>query len=162
MINLLCHYPIFFIFINYTLAICTFLQILDDNSGLTLSNINVIITRWHQLALVYSLQVNWLSSVWILGVRVSSNYGTISDAMNQTDEESETLHRQLLDREIDLAAFVQKYKKLRYTYHKRALTHLAAKTSATSWITVCSWKLYFLLVVNCCETLVLGYFCVFS
>ncbi|XP_059667535.1 vacuolar protein-sorting-associated protein 37 homolog 1-like isoform X2 [Cornus florida] len=53
----------------------------------------------------------------------------LQEAMNETEEESETLHRQLLDREIDLGAFVQKYKKLRYTYHKRALTHLAAKTS---------------------------------
>ncbi|KAG9156151.1 hypothetical protein Leryth_015558 [Lithospermum erythrorhizon] len=53
----------------------------------------------------------------------------LQEAMNKTDEESEALHRQLLDGEIDLSAFVQKYKKLRTTYHKRALTHLAAKTS---------------------------------
>ncbi|GFP85533.1 vacuolar protein-sorting-associated protein 37 homolog 1 [Phtheirospermum japonicum] len=56
----------------------------------------------------------------------------LQDAMNKTDEESETLHRQLLDGELDLSAFVQKYKKMRNTYHKRALTHIAAKTSATS------------------------------
>jgi ESCRT-I complex subunit VPS37 len=49
--------------------------------------------------------------------------------MNVTDNESEALHRQLLDRDIDLTSFLQKYKKLRYTYHRRALTHLAAKTS---------------------------------
>ncbi|EYU41575.1 hypothetical protein ABFS82_10G045600 [Erythranthe guttata] len=55
----------------------------------------------------------------------------LQDAMNKTDEESETLHRQLLDGEIDLPAFVQKYKKMRYTYHKRALIHLAAKTTVT-------------------------------
>ncbi|CAK9178855.1 unnamed protein product [Ilex paraguariensis] len=53
----------------------------------------------------------------------------LQEAMNKTDEESEIVHRQLLDREIDLATFVQKYKKLRNTYHRRGLTHLAAKTS---------------------------------
>ncbi|KAK6140112.1 hypothetical protein DH2020_026110 [Rehmannia glutinosa] len=60
----------------------------------------------------------------------SSLLHRLEDAMSKTEEESETLHRQLLDGEIDLSAFVQKYKKMRYTYHKRALTHLAAKTSA--------------------------------
>ncbi|KAK2982586.1 hypothetical protein RJ640_009239, partial [Escallonia rubra] len=55
----------------------------------------------------------------------------LQESMHEIDEESETLHRQLLDREIDLAVFVQKYKRLRNTYHKRALTHLAAKTSLT-------------------------------
>ncbi|CAI9778962.1 unnamed protein product [Fraxinus pennsylvanica] len=55
----------------------------------------------------------------------------LQEAMNETEEESEALHRQLLDREIDLISFVQKYKKLRNMYHKRALTHLAAKTSIT-------------------------------
>jgi ESCRT-I complex subunit VPS37 len=55
----------------------------------------------------------------------------VSEAMNKTEDESENLHRQLLDREIDVGAFVQKYKKLRTTYHKRALIHLAAKTSST-------------------------------
>ncbi|KAI4310439.1 hypothetical protein MLD38_035417 [Melastoma candidum] len=53
----------------------------------------------------------------------------LQEAMNKTDEESEALHRQLLDREIDFQVFVQKYKKLRTTYHKRALTLIAAKTS---------------------------------
>ncbi|KAJ8498047.1 hypothetical protein OPV22_008599 [Ensete ventricosum] len=53
----------------------------------------------------------------------------LHDAMNKVEEESEMLHRQLLDREIDLPSFVQKYKKLRTLYHKRALLHLAAKTS---------------------------------
>ncbi|KAI3474620.1 hypothetical protein Pfo_029790 [Paulownia fortunei] len=62
----------------------------------------------------------------------SSLLHRLQDAMSKTEEESETLHRQLLDREIDLSAFVQKYKKMRYAYHKRSLTHLAAKTSATS------------------------------
>ncbi|GAB2272255.1 hypothetical protein Dimus_007075 [Dionaea muscipula] len=53
----------------------------------------------------------------------------LQDAINETEEESESLHRQLLDREIELGAFVQKYKKLQTTYHRRALNHLAAKTS---------------------------------
>lgn len=55
----------------------------------------------------------------------------LQDAMRKTDEESESLEKQLLEGEIDLATFVQKYKKLRHSYHKRALTHLAAKTSIT-------------------------------
>ncbi|XP_062168272.1 vacuolar protein-sorting-associated protein 37 homolog 1-like [Alnus glutinosa] len=55
----------------------------------------------------------------------------LQEAMSKTEEESENLHRQLLDREIDVGSFVQKYKKLRTTYHKRALIHLAAKTSST-------------------------------
>ncbi|KAK2649906.1 hypothetical protein Ddye_017395 [Dipteronia dyeriana] len=54
----------------------------------------------------------------------------LQEAMNKTDEESEALHRQLLDEEIDIASFVQKYKKLRTIYHQRALIHLAAKTSS--------------------------------
>lgn len=53
----------------------------------------------------------------------------LQEAMNEIDEESETLHKQYLDKEIELGAFIQKYKKLRTTYHRRALTHLAAKTS---------------------------------
>ncbi|XP_022747200.1 vacuolar protein-sorting-associated protein 37 homolog 1-like [Durio zibethinus] len=53
----------------------------------------------------------------------------LQDAMNKSEEESEIVHRQLLDREIDLGTFVQKYKKLRTSYHRRALIHLAAKTS---------------------------------
>ncbi|KAB1668871.1 hypothetical protein ES319_1Z099700v1 [Gossypium barbadense] len=53
----------------------------------------------------------------------------LQDAMNVTEEESEIVNRQLLDREIDLGTFVQKYKKLRISYHQRALIHLAAKTS---------------------------------
>ncbi|XP_047952567.1 vacuolar protein-sorting-associated protein 37 homolog 1-like isoform X2 [Salvia hispanica] len=62
----------------------------------------------------------------------SSLIHRLQDAMIKTEEESEALHRQLLDREVDLSAFVQKYKKMRHTYHKRTLTHLAAKTCATS------------------------------
>ncbi|KAK2997231.1 hypothetical protein RJ639_015508 [Escallonia herrerae] len=55
----------------------------------------------------------------------------LQESMHEIDEESETLHRQLLDRELELAVFMQKYKRLRNAYHKRALTHLAAKTSLT-------------------------------
>ncbi|KAL9294841.1 putative vacuolar protein sorting-associated protein [Arabidopsis thaliana] len=53
----------------------------------------------------------------------------LQEAMNQVDEESEALQEKFLEKEIDTAAFVQKYKKLRTTYHRRALIHLAAKTS---------------------------------
>lgn len=53
----------------------------------------------------------------------------LQDAMKKTEEESEAFLGQLLDREIDLTTFVQKYKKLQCSYHKRALTHLAAKAS---------------------------------
>lgn len=53
----------------------------------------------------------------------------IQESINKTDEESENLHQNLLDGEIDLGAFLQKYKKLRTTYHRKTLIHLAAKTS---------------------------------
>nr|GEX24171.1 vacuolar protein-sorting-associated protein 37 homolog 1 [Tanacetum cinerariifolium] len=59
----------------------------------------------------------------------SSLLHKLQESMNKTDEESEALHEQLLGKEIDVAAFVQKHKKLRVVYHKRSLTHLAAKTS---------------------------------
>jgi ESCRT-I complex subunit VPS37 len=51
--------------------------------------------------------------------------------MRKADDESEALNKKLLEKEIELQSFVQKYKKLRVAYHKRALLHLAAK------ITVC-------------------------
>ncbi|KMS95998.1 hypothetical protein BVRB_003140 [Beta vulgaris subsp. vulgaris] len=54
----------------------------------------------------------------------------LQEAMNKTDEDSEALHSQFLDKEIELGVFIQKYKKLRSLYHRRALTHLAAKTSS--------------------------------
>ncbi|KAG6491113.1 hypothetical protein ZIOFF_052445 [Zingiber officinale] len=54
----------------------------------------------------------------------------LHEGMNEVDEESEVLHRQLLKKEIDLPTFIQKYKKLRTLYHRRALLHLAAKTSS--------------------------------
>lgn len=60
------------------------------------------------------------------------NIIVIAEAMNKTDEESEALHTQLLEREIDVASFVHKYKKLRVAYHRRALIHLAAKTSSVA------------------------------
>ncbi|RXH80838.1 hypothetical protein DVH24_004752 [Malus domestica] len=60
----------------------------------------------------------------------SSLLQRLQESMNTTEEESEALHEQLLDKEVDLGAFVEKYKKLRTTYHKRALVHLAAKTSS--------------------------------
>lgn len=53
----------------------------------------------------------------------------IQEFVNKADEESDNLHQLLLDKEIDLGAFLQKYKKLRTTYHKGTLVHLAAKTS---------------------------------
>ncbi|KAE8681871.1 Vacuolar protein-sorting-associated protein 37-like protein 2 [Hibiscus syriacus] len=52
----------------------------------------------------------------------------LQDAMNVTEEESEIVNRQLLDGEIDIGTFAQKYKKLRTSYHRRALILLAAKT----------------------------------
>ncbi|KAI3921252.1 hypothetical protein MKW92_022814 [Papaver armeniacum] len=53
----------------------------------------------------------------------------VLDAANKTDEESEVLHKQLLEKEIDVSSFIQKYKKLRTSHHKHSLTHLAAKTT---------------------------------
>ncbi|KAI3442895.1 VPS37 C-terminal domain-containing protein [Psidium guajava] len=61
----------------------------------------------------------------------SSLIQKLQEAMRKTEEESEALHEKLLHREVDFGTFVQKYKKLRTTYHKRALIQLAAKTSAT-------------------------------
>nr|VDD05965.1 unnamed protein product [Brassica oleracea] len=54
----------------------------------------------------------------------------LQDAMKKGDEESEELQQKYMEKEIDTAAFVQKYKKLRSQYHRRALIHLAAKTSS--------------------------------
>lgn len=49
--------------------------------------------------------------------------------MRKVDDESEALNKKLLEKEIELQAFAQKYKKLRVAYHRRALLHLAAKTT---------------------------------
>ncbi|KAF8101795.1 hypothetical protein N665_0201s0111 [Sinapis alba] len=54
----------------------------------------------------------------------------LQDAMKKGDEESEELQQKFMEKEIDTAAFVQKYKKLRSQYHRRALIHLSAKTSS--------------------------------
>ncbi|KAK8563493.1 hypothetical protein V6N13_006303 [Hibiscus sabdariffa] len=59
----------------------------------------------------------------------SSFIDRLQDAMNEADKESDVVHRQLLEKEIDIGTFVKKYKKLRTSYHRRALTHLAAKSS---------------------------------
>ncbi|KAJ3687067.1 hypothetical protein LUZ61_016231 [Rhynchospora tenuis] len=53
----------------------------------------------------------------------------LHEAMRKADDESEALNNKLLEKEIELQAFVQKYKKQRATYHKRALLLLAAKTT---------------------------------
>ncbi|KAL6867257.1 hypothetical protein ACP4OV_015281 [Aristida adscensionis] len=50
-------------------------------------------------------------------------------SLEKLDEESEELHQKFLEKDIDLATFVQKYKKLRTAYHKQALLHLAGRTS---------------------------------
>nr|ACU13732.1 unknown [Glycine max] len=56
----------------------------------------------------------------------------IQESANKTDEESENLHQHLLDREIDLAAFLQKYKKLRTTYHRKLLYILLLNINSIS------------------------------
>ncbi|KAL9993336.1 putative modifier of rudimentary, Modr, helix hairpin bin domain superfamily, ESCRT assembly [Helianthus debilis subsp. tardiflorus] len=53
----------------------------------------------------------------------------LQEAVRKTEEESEALHQQLLNREIDLTTFMHKYKTLRKLYHKWALTRLAANMS---------------------------------
>ncbi|KVI09343.1 Modifier of rudimentary, Modr, partial [Cynara cardunculus var. scolymus] len=69
-----------------------------------------------------------LASKGKLGKRIVYDGTAEPELMNEMDEESETVHKQLLEKEMDVATFIQKYKKLRVDYHKRALTHLAAKT----------------------------------
>ncbi|XP_071728241.1 vacuolar protein-sorting-associated protein 37 homolog 1-like [Rutidosis leptorrhynchoides] len=59
----------------------------------------------------------------------ASLLGRLQESMHKTEDESEALHQQLLNREIDLTTFVHKYKRLRNVYHTRALTHLASSTS---------------------------------
>ena len=39
------------------------------------------------------------------------NWNHLAEAMNKTEEDSENLHQQLLDREIELGSFVERYKK---------------------------------------------------
>ncbi|CAA6666569.1 unnamed protein product [Spirodela intermedia] len=54
----------------------------------------------------------------------------LENAMHEGEEESKGLKKQFLEQEMDLSAFVQSYKEMRTLYHRRALLHLAAKTSA--------------------------------
>lgn len=53
----------------------------------------------------------------------------LQDSMDKIEEESEVLHGQFLEKEIDLSNFLREYKKLRTVYHRRSLLHLAAQTS---------------------------------
>ncbi|XP_010241640.1 PREDICTED: vacuolar protein-sorting-associated protein 37 homolog 1 [Nelumbo nucifera] len=53
----------------------------------------------------------------------------LQEAMSKAEAESEVLRRQLLHGEIGLGDFIRNYKNLRTTYHRRALTHIAARTS---------------------------------
>ncbi|XP_068646391.1 vacuolar protein-sorting-associated protein 37 homolog 1-like [Aristolochia californica] len=61
----------------------------------------------------------------------SAQIQRLHDAMDKVEKESEEFHSELLEKEIELTVFVHKYKKLRMTYHRRALLHLAAKTCAS-------------------------------
>ncbi|CAM6109265.1 unnamed protein product [Calypogeia fissa] len=56
----------------------------------------------------------------------------LQEAANEADEESENIHQQVLQGEIDIAEFISKYRKQRILYHKRTLTRLAAMTSLTT------------------------------
>ncbi|KAG6556609.1 hypothetical protein Mapa_001550 [Marchantia paleacea] len=56
----------------------------------------------------------------------------LADAATEADEESETIHQQLLSGEIELGEFISKYRKERILYHKRTLTRMAAMTSLTT------------------------------
>jgi ESCRT-I complex subunit VPS37 len=49
--------------------------------------------------------------------------------MAKLDEESEELHQEFLEKDMDLPTFARKFKKLRASYHKQALLHLAGQTS---------------------------------
>ncbi|WZZ49156.1 hypothetical protein YC2023_049263 [Brassica napus] len=72
-----------------------------------------------------------VTKLWtLLSKRSSGYFWLMVDAMKKGDEESEELQQKYMEKEIDTAAFVQKYKKLRSQYHRRALIHLAAKTSS--------------------------------
>ncbi|XP_022983099.1 vacuolar protein-sorting-associated protein 37 homolog 1-like [Cucurbita maxima] len=53
----------------------------------------------------------------------------LQERMKETEEESDNVHMQLLEREIDLSSFTHKYKRLRMNYHRRALIQLAARTT---------------------------------
>lgn len=53
----------------------------------------------------------------------------LQEAMHKAEDETENLQRRLTSKEIEPAMFVQECKKLRMTYQRRALIHLAAQTS---------------------------------
>lgn len=61
-------------------------------------------------------------------MRWNSDFG-FPETMDKVEEESENLQRQIIEKEIKLAVFVQKCKKLRTTYQRVALIQLAAKSS---------------------------------
>ncbi|MCL7043712.1 hypothetical protein MKW94_021325 [Papaver nudicaule] len=52
----------------------------------------------------------------------------LQEAMDRAEDETENLQRQLIGKEIEPAMFLQECKKLRTTYQRRALIHLAAQT----------------------------------
>jgi ESCRT-I complex subunit VPS37 len=60
---------------------------------------------------------------------VLTSFRVLLESASKVDEESEMIYQQLLSGEITLADFLQNYRKLRFLYHKRTLTRLAAKTS---------------------------------
>lgn len=53
-----------------------------------------------------------------------------ADAIHEGEGESKGLQKQFIEKEIGLSEFVQSYMEMRTLYHRRALLHLAAKTSA--------------------------------
>lgn len=53
----------------------------------------------------------------------------LQDAASKIDDESEGIYQQLLSGDISVGDFLQSYRKMRYLYHKRVLTQLAAKMS---------------------------------
>lgn len=55
----------------------------------------------------------------------------LQEAASKVDDESELIYQQLLSGEISVGDFLQTYRKMRYLYHKRTLTRLASKQSAT-------------------------------
>ena len=67
-------------------------------------------------------------SCLVLGCEVSGRRIETIEGMAK-GEALHPLHQKFLEKDIDLATFVQKYKKLRTAYHKQALLHLAGQTS---------------------------------
>ncbi|EFJ29920.1 hypothetical protein SELMODRAFT_17495, partial [Selaginella moellendorffii] len=50
----------------------------------------------------------------------------LQEAANAADDESESLHRNLLSGELEVPGFLQKYRQQRVLYHRRTLLRLAA------------------------------------